>query len=60
VDNPLAGKFKGKQAEVCATCGIRYQLVDETDLLRAATASGGDLVEYFIGEEDQAKQGKLN
>jgi predicted RNA-binding Zn-ribbon protein involved in translation (DUF1610 family) len=59
--NPLAGKFKAKQAEVCATCGVMYQLVDKTDLLRAATASGGDMMEYYIVDEDDAtEQGKLN
>ena len=51
VDNPLFGKFKAKQADVCATCGIMYQLVDKTDSLRVATASGGDLVEYFVGDD---------
>jgi hypothetical protein len=37
-----------------------YQLVDNTDLLRAATASGGDLIEYFIDEDDETAKGKLN
>jgi hypothetical protein len=52
----MAGKFKAKQADVCATCGIMYQLVDKTDLLRAATASGGDLVEYFCDEDNATEQ----
>ena len=45
VDNPLSGKFKAKQADACAICGMMFQLVDKTDLLRAATASGADLVD---------------
>ena len=49
----MAGKFKAKQAESCAICGIMYQLVDKTDLLRAATASDGDMVEYFVDEDDR-------
>jgi hypothetical protein len=56
----LAGKFKAKQADVCAICGIIYQLVDKTDLLRAATASGGDMIEYFIDEDHTTEQGKMN
>jgi hypothetical protein len=33
-----------------------YQLASKTDLLRVATASGGDLVEYFI-EDDEVGEG---
>jgi len=29
-----------------------FQLATKTDLLRAATASGGDLVEYYIDDEE--------
>jgi len=50
-DNLLCGKFKAKQALSCGVCGLRYQLVDNTGLFRAATASGGDLVEYFVDKE---------
>jgi hypothetical protein len=41
-------------------CGVMYQLVDKTDLLRAATASGGDMIEYFIDEDDEPDKGSLN
>lgn len=41
------------------TCGIMYQLVDKMDLLRAATANGGDLVEYFIDGDDSSEQGNF-
>ena len=44
IDNEMTSKYKAKQADICATCGI-YQHVDRTDLLRAATASGGDMIE---------------
>lgn len=30
VDNPLAGKFKAKQADVCAICGIMWRLQFES------------------------------
>ena len=60
VDNPLTGKFKAKQADVCAVCGVMYQYADKTALLRAATASGGDMIEYFIDDEDSSEQGNLN
>jgi hypothetical protein len=32
----------------------------EADLLRAATASGGDLVEYFFEDDEAEDNGKLN
>jgi transcription elongation factor Elf1 len=47
----LRGKFKAKQALSCGICGLRYQLVDNTEIFIAAIASGGDLVEYFVDEE---------
>jgi hypothetical protein len=51
MDNPMKGKFKAKQALFCAIYGVMYQLADNTELFIAATASGGDLVEYFVDEE---------
>ena len=53
VDNPMSGKFKAHQALSCAICGIMYQLASQTDILRAATASGGDMVEYFVDDDDE-------
>jgi hypothetical protein len=50
-DYPMSGKFKAKQALSCAIYGVMYQLADNTEILRAATVSGGDLVEYFVDEE---------
>ena len=47
-DNPMGGKLKAKQALSCAICGVMYQLADNTEMFRAATASGGDLVEYLL------------
>jgi len=37
-----------------------YQLASKTDLLRAATVSGGDLVEYFIEDDDEVDDRRLN
>jgi len=37
-----------------------FQLATKTDLLRAATASGGDMIEYFIDESNEEDGGKLN
>jgi hypothetical protein len=59
-DSTLAGKFKAKQADVCTTSGIIYQLADKSDILRAATASCVDMIEFFLDEDDQADEGKLN
>ena len=52
IDNPMVGKFKAKQVLSCGICGLRYQLVDNTEIFIAAMASGGDLVEYFVDEND--------
>ena len=52
VDNPMSGKFKVHQAQSCAICGVMYQLADNKDIFRAATMSGGDLIEYFVDEDD--------
>ena len=43
-----------------AICGVMYQFIDKMAILRAVTASGGDVVEYFIDEDDQSEQGSLN
>jgi hypothetical protein len=51
-DNALSGKYQAHQALSCTICGVMFQHATQTDVLRAATASGGDLVEYFIEEDD--------
>jgi len=51
MDNVLAGKYQARQTINCSICGLMFQLATKTDLLRAATASGGDLVEYYIDDE---------
>ena len=58
VDNPLHGKFEAYQTLICPMCGVKYQLATKTDLLRAATSRGGDLLEYFIDENGKSKRGK--
>ena len=50
--NILRGKFKAKQALSCRVCGLKYRLVDNTEIFRAATANGGDLAGYFVDEDD--------
>jgi hypothetical protein len=37
-----------------------HQLADNTELLRVATASAGDLVEYFVNEDDWLQPGSGN
>jgi len=59
-DNPMSGKFKAHQALSCAICGVMYQLADQKDILRAATASGGDILEYFVDDEGPANDGSQN
>ena len=36
-DNPFCGRLKATQALSCAIRGMTYQLVDNTELFRAAT-----------------------
>ena len=52
IDNAMSGKFKAHQSLVCPICGTMYQLAGKTELLRAATASGGDLISYYFEEND--------
>ena len=52
VDNPMSGKFKAHQALICPICGKMYQLAGKTELPRAATASGGDLISYYLEEDE--------
>jgi hypothetical protein len=59
-DNAMSGKFKAHQALSCAMCGVMYQLADQTDILRAATASGGDMVDYFVDDEGSKEDGNRN
>jgi hypothetical protein len=51
VDNALAGKYKAHQALNCPICGVMFQLAEQKDVLRAATASGGDRIEYFVTDK---------
>jgi hypothetical protein len=48
------------QALNCVICGVMYQLASQTDILRAATASGGDMLEYFMDEDDLPDEWKQN
>jgi hypothetical protein len=50
-DNYELTMYKAHKALECANCGAIYQLADRTDILRAATASGGDMVEYLVGDD---------
>ena len=59
-NNPMSGKFKAHQALDCAICGVTYQLASQQDILREATAGGGDMVEYFMDEDDLPEEGKQN
>ena len=59
-DNPMSGKFKAHQTLSCAICGVMYQLADQKDILRAATASGGDMLGYFLDGEDPSEESSKN
>jgi hypothetical protein len=59
VENAFIGKYQAHQTLSCSICVVIYQLASKTDLLRAATASGGDLVEYFI-EDDGEVEGNVS
>jgi hypothetical protein len=49
--------FQAHKALNCINCEAIYQLADLTDIFRAATASGGDMVEYFVGDDGQEESG---
>lgn len=49
--------FKAHKTLNCGNCGAIYQLADRTDILRAAMASRGDMVEYFVGDDEQFVSG---
>jgi hypothetical protein len=59
-DNPMSGKYQAHQALTCPICGVMFQLAGKTEILRAATASGGDLVEYYIDDENEGYKDTLN
>ena len=50
VDNLMSGKFKARQTLNCPICGVIYQRAEHRDLMRAATSSGGDLLDYLIDD----------
>ena len=56
-DNYELAIFKTQKALNCDSCGAVYQLAERTDILRAATASGGDMVDYFVGDDEQEESG---
>ena len=61
IDKARSGKYQAYQSQQCSICGVTIQLAMKADLLRAATASGGDLVEYFIEDDDEVESnGKPN
>jgi hypothetical protein len=39
---------------------VAYQHADQRDILRAATASGGNMVEYFLEDDDLPDGGMQN
>lgn len=40
--------FESFQADTCPDCSLKYQLAEQRCILRAATASGGNLVDLMI------------
>ena len=56
-NNPDEGRFKALQALNCVTCGVWFQRATQKDLLRAATASGGDLLEYYVVGKIKSSKG---
>jgi len=49
-----------RQILSCPICGAIYQLCNNKDIFRAATASGGDLVECFVDEYDHPDLYEMN
>jgi hypothetical protein len=48
--NNMIAQYKARQTITCS-CGLRYQLAERVDLLRAATASGGDMLNYHMQDD---------
>lgn len=44
---PMSNIFKTKHTLSCEICGMKYQLFDNTEVFREATASDGDLAELL-------------
>jgi transcription elongation factor Elf1 len=49
-NNPDLKSFKEYQTMTCGSCGVMFQRVHKKDLLMAATASGGDMLDFFLDE----------
>jgi len=58
IENAMIGKYQARQSLQCPICGVVFQLATRTDLLRAATASGGDILDYFVDGDDIESDGK--
>jgi len=55
MEDVLTGKYRARQALNCKFCGVMFQFATKTDLLRAATASDVDLLEYYIDDEGDSR-----
>ena len=56
-DNKERIRFKAHKALTCGICGVMYQLADRTDIFRVATASGSDMIECFVGDDERDESG---
>jgi hypothetical protein len=59
-DNVLRGKYQAHQAISCLICGVMYQLSTNINLLRAATSTGWDMVDYLVEHDEDEGSGTLN
>ncbi|HNB53675.1 MAG TPA: hypothetical protein PK530_17125 [Anaerolineales bacterium] len=55
VDNPDAARYNAFQALNCPICGTMYQKVRRPQAFRAAIASEGDLLEYYLDEKPEGE-----
>ena len=55
-DPALAFRFASYHAERCPKCGLMYQLAQTEDILRAATACGGTLINLKISDGEESEK----
>jgi hypothetical protein len=60
IDNALSAKYQALELQQRSIFNVLFQLATNTDLLRAATASGGNLIEYYIEDDDEFDSSQIN
>ena len=56
-DNLDQARFNARQALSCPICQVMFQKATQTALLRAATESEGDLLNYYMDDDTNPRLG---